>query len=159
MPVIVIGADTPLGAEVTAALSGRAGEVRAFVTDPAAAQTLRDLGVKVAIGDVSDASHIDGAARRAFAAVIIADSAEDGRERSFASSPSAVHAAWAEGLKGAAIQRLIWVGPGAEVPAPLAAATPERAAVDTTSYDPEQIAAEVARLDDLASLEGATEPG
>ena len=158
MPVIVIGADTEVGSAVATSLTNRDGEVRAFVSNPAAVGPLRKRGVKVAIGDVSDASHIDGAARRAFAAVVIAECGEDGRERSFAATPAAVHAAWAEGLRGAEIQRLIWVGPGAGVPDPLAQAAPEVAAVDTSDRSAQEIATEVARLDDLASLDAEQPP-
>ena len=85
MPVIVIGADTTLGAEITNGLVPRDGEVRAFVTDPEAARALRDLGIKVAVGDVSDGSHVGGAALNCFCAILIADATSDDRERAFAS--------------------------------------------------------------------------
>ena len=66
MPVIVIGADTPTGHAVVDALLPRRGEVRAFVSDPTEAAALKERGVKVAVGDVSDGSHIGGAATQGF---------------------------------------------------------------------------------------------
>ena len=95
MPVIVIGADTPTGEAVLDALLPRDGEVRAFVTDVAYGTALKDRGVKVAIGDVSDGSHVGGAAMRAFCAIAAVEAAHDERERSFAKTPDAVVAAWA----------------------------------------------------------------
>ncbi len=159
MPVIVIGADTVSGGAVAPALTHREGEVRAFVTDLESAGPLRRLGIKVAVGDVSDSSHIDGAARRAFVAVLIAECGTDDRERAFAASAEALSAAWAEGLAGAGVHRLIWVGPGSELPGTLAAATPEWAVVNTQGRSPNEIAAEVGRLDNLASLDSGAGSG
>lgn len=109
MPVIVIGADTPIGASIIDALLPRDGEVRAFVTDAATGLALKDRGAKVAIGDVSDGSHVGGAALNAFCAVVVGEAAVDDRERSFAADPAAVVAAWAEGLADAAVARVIAV--------------------------------------------------
>ncbi|NNF70315.1 MAG: short chain dehydrogenase, partial [Acidimicrobiia bacterium] len=58
MPVIIVGADSPQGNELVAALRQDRSEVRAFITEPAAGDGLRALGAKVAIGDVTDASHV-----------------------------------------------------------------------------------------------------
>ena len=151
MPVIVVGADTEFGRAIVARLSGRDGEVRAFVTNPSAVQELRDLGIKVAVGDVSDGSHVGGAALQAFSAVLVAEAATDGRERAFAPTPEAVLAAWLEGIADAGVRRVIWVGAG-EMPASVAECGLERAAIDTDAHSPEEAAAEVFRLDDLASL-------
>lgn len=153
MPVLVIGADTKVGEAVVRSLARRDGELRAFITDPTAADSLRALGVKVAIGDVSDASHISGAALRAFAAVIIAECGRDDRERAFAASPAELNRGWAEGLAEAGVQRIIWVGPVSEPPGPLQDAAPELVAIDTSGRVPDDIAAEVARADDAASLD------
>ena len=60
MPVIVIGADTSQGRAVIEGLVEPGREVRAFVSDPAIGAELRELGVKVALGDVSDDSHVQG---------------------------------------------------------------------------------------------------
>jgi putative NADH-flavin reductase len=144
MPVIVIGADTAPGREVVAALAGRDGEVRAFVTDRRAAPGLRHLGAKVAIGDVSDGSHVGAAAIGCYTAVVIASAAEDERERSFATRVAEVHAAWAEALEDANISRVIWVG-GDPPPAAISKLT-----ADLTTVDParDTLAAEVQKLDE-----------
>ncbi|RPI24562.1 MAG: hypothetical protein EHM57_02600 [Actinobacteria bacterium] len=146
MPVIVVGADTDLGAEVVAALVGRAGEVRAFVTDPGAGDAMRRLGVKVAVGDVSDGSHIAGAAHDCFAAVFDPLAAADARERAFAATADAVMRGWAGALRDAAVRRAIWLGD--EVPAVIATAVAESVAVKRDDAAP----AIVRRLDEMASL-------
>jgi len=151
MPVIIIGADTEYGPAVASALSRRHGEVRAFVTDPASAESLRGLGIKVAVGDVSDGSHIEGAAHDAYSAVLMAEAALDGRERSFAASYDGVVGAWRQGLADAGVKRLIWIGPDA-IPAALATWI-ESAAIDTGAFTPDEAGSEAARLDDLAALE------
>jgi putative NADH-flavin reductase len=153
MPVIVIGADTEYGLAVTEGLTHRNGEVRAFVTDPDSVPLLRAAGVKVAIGDISDASHIEGAAHQAFSAVLMAQAAVDDRERSFATSPEAVWSAWAAGLRDAGVQRLIWVGPDGGPPPTIPSTSSEWATVDVRGRSSQQVAAEVVRLDDLAELD------
>ncbi len=151
MPVIIVGADTAVGAAIVEALLPRRGEVRVFVSDPDAAARLKRRGTKVALGDVSDGSHIGAAALSAFDAVLIAEAATDDRERSFASDEAAVFAEWAEALNEAEPQRAIWVGDGG-VPDPIAAAVAESAAVDTTGRDLSDIAVEVAELDEAPTL-------
>jgi uncharacterized protein YbjT (DUF2867 family) len=151
MPVIIIGADTEYGPAVASALSRRQGEVRAFVTDPATAEPLRALGIKVAVGDVSDASHIEGAAHDAFSAVLMAEAALDGRERSFAASYEKVVDAWKQGLADAGVKRLIWIGPDA-MPSTLATWI-ESASIDAGAMTPDEAGSEAARLDDLAAIE------
>lgn len=149
MPVIVIGADTVIGRAAVDALLPGAAELRAFVTDPDEINALKARGVKVAVGDVSDGSHVGGAAMRAFCAVLVPEAACDGRERSFAASPAAVVSAWADGLRDAGVHRAIWV----EHPAVdggaglLAGAVAEVAVVETAGRTAEEIAAEIARLE------------
>lgn len=109
MPVIVIGADTPVGRVLVLALADTDQEVRAFVTDPAERDRLRPLGVKVAVGDVSDSSHVEGACTNAFTAVLVAAASTDERERSFARTPEAVLRGWAEAVAAADVRRVIWV--------------------------------------------------
>ena len=109
MPVIVIGADTPTGRAIVEALVEPEREVRAFVTDPEVGAELRSLGVKVATGDISDATHIEGASTRCFSAVLIEEAATDSRERSFARDIAAVFRAWADGISAAGVSRAIWV--------------------------------------------------
>ena len=111
MPVMVVGADTELGRVVAAALTARDGEVRAFVTDPSSADPLRALGIKVAVGDVSDASHIEGAAHDVFSAVLLSEAASDDRERSFAASFVEVVCACKQGVIVAGAKRILWIGP------------------------------------------------
>jgi uncharacterized protein YbjT (DUF2867 family) len=155
MPVIVVGADTVYGSAVAEALSARDGEVRAFVTDPESAPPLRALGIKVAIGDVSDASHIAGASHGAFSAVMIAEAGLDDRERSFAASYQALLAAWAEALRDAGVSRIIWVAAEEHLPEPLATIGVPGAVVDTRHTSTRQAAAQAARLDDLAAIDPA----
>jgi len=151
MPVIVIGADTPLGMATMNALLPRSGEVRAFVTSPQAAEDLRRRGVKVALGDVSDGSHVGAAALNAYCAVLMADAAADDRPRAFADSPQAVIASWVEGLNDAKVARVIYVGdrPG---PTGRAGLNIDVAYVNTSDRSPAAIAAEIAALEDAAEL-------
>ena len=149
MPAIVIGADTEVGKAVVSALLNRLGEVRAFVSAPEAGVKFKKLGVKVAVGDISDASHIGPAALNAFSAILIAEAAGDERERSFAKDPAAVVDVWAESLTDAVVRRIIWVGPSA-APAMLVTVAPELLEVSTLDRDPTDIAREVAKLDDAA---------
>ena len=149
MPAIVIGADTDIGRAVVTALLNRQGEVRAFVSQAPVGAELKKLGVKVALGDVSDASHIGPAARNAFSAILIAEAAADERERSFATDPQAVFAVWAEALMDAGVKRIIWVGPS-RAPKKLTTMETEFFAVATRERDPAEIGREVAKLDDAA---------
>lgn len=154
MPVIIVGADTPTGEAVVHALSDREGEVRAFVSDPSVADDLKARGVKVAVGDLSDASHLGGAGLNAFSAVLIAAAAVDGRPLAFAPDTDGVFDAWAEGVRDAGVQRVIWVEDVAR-PGPrkrLRAAAPEFAVVAAGSRRADQVAADVAALDDTAQL-------
>ena len=144
MPVIVIGADTPVGRKIVPALKPASGELRVFVSDDKASKQLRKYA-KVAVGDVSDGSHVGGAALGAFCAVAILDAARDGRDRSFADSPQAVLAQWADGLRDAGVQRVIVVGDGRHLPAPdpLAGAAPEYRFVEVRDRAQSEITAEV----------------
>lgn len=151
MPVVVVGADTSLGAATLEALLPRNGEVRAFVTSPAVAAELRGRGVKVALGDVSDGSHVGGAALNAFCAVLVGEAASDDRERSFAADPDAVLEAWIEGLNDAKVSRaiVVWDQAPPELVAQLAA---ETVVVTTAGRSPNEVAAEVADLEEVAEL-------
>ncbi len=148
---MIIGADTTLGPAIVDALAGRDGEVRAFVSATEAIDGLRSRGVKTAVGDISDGTHIGGAALHAFAAVIIAEAASDDRERAFAADPAAVFDQWADGLRDAGVTRAIWVA-DTPIPTAIATAVREHASVVITDRDPNDIAAEVARLDEAATL-------
>ena len=153
MPVIVIGADTTLGHVIVDALLGRQGEVRAFVTDHDAGVSLKQRGVKVAVGDVSDASHVASACLGAFTAVLVPDAALDGRERSFAPDAAAVLEGWAAALAEAEVRRIVILDDGGgAVPAGLERAAPEVATVATAGVQAADVAAEVARLDEAAQI-------
>ncbi len=155
MPVIVIGADTSIGEAITALLTAREGEVRAFVSSASAALLLRKSGVKVAVGDVSDGSHVEGAALGCFSAVVIPEAAFDRRERSFTDSPPTTVATWVSALSNASVRRLIWLE-DSRVAAPIehsAGSTIQVVVVDTKQRPSAEIAAEVALFDALASPE------
>lgn len=151
MPVIVVGADTPLGEAIMDELLPRDSQVRAFVSSPTAAAELRERGVKVALGDVSDGSHVGGAALNAFCAVLVHEAAIDDRERSFAADPASVLAAWVEGVNDAEVTRtiIVWDDPP---PQPLADIGSEKVVVTVSDRSLHDIATEVARLEDLAEL-------
>jgi putative NADH-flavin reductase len=147
MPVLVVGADTAVGEAVVAALAPIATEVRAFVTDPATFDELRACGATVAVGDVSDASHLAGAALGAFSSILVAAAAADARERAFASSPIEVYDAWIEAMRDAGIRRIIWVGDA--VPEGIGALDAEVVAVDPAG---DAVVERIIALDDAADL-------
>ena len=145
MPVIVIGADTENGDRVIERLIKPPREVRAFVTDPDSAIRLKERGVKVALGDLSDESHVEGASLRCFSAVLIAEAAEDDRERSFAATPTEVMTGWARAVERSGVKRVIWVAAGATP----AVDVDEVAVVDPDERD---LPARVAALDDAQEI-------
>lgn len=118
MPVIVIGADTRLGGAIVERLLEPDREIRVFVSDPEAAEKLRGMGVKTALGDVSDFSHVGAACTGVFTAVLVGEAARDGRERSFADHQRAVFEGWAEAVNEAGAARIIWVGVADPPPTP-----------------------------------------
>ncbi len=145
MPVIIVGADTEAGMTVLPALDPASGEIRVFVTDVEVADKLRGR-IKVAVGDLSDGSHVGGAALGAFCAVAIAHAAFDERERHFASTPAEVFAQWADGLRDAGIGRVIVVGTEEEIPQPdpLSSIGADYVVVTTDGITAADIAAKVA---------------
>jgi nucleoside-diphosphate-sugar epimerase len=145
MPVIVVGADTTQGRAVVEGLIEPGREVRAFVTDVDAATELRRAGVKVALGDVSDDSHVEGAAMNCFTAVLITEAARDDRERSFATSEEQVLRGWASATSASGVTRVIWVHDGE---APRVAVREVR----TVSPDHPDLVEEVVALDDARTL-------
>lgn len=106
---MVVGADTTTGRSILERFLDPRREVRAFVTDPRASEELRKQGVKVALGDVSDDSHLTGACLNCFSVVLVGEAAQDDRLRSFAPNPSAVLESWARAAVAAGVQRVIWV--------------------------------------------------
>ncbi|MCP4965187.1 MAG: hypothetical protein GY926_08115 [bacterium] len=145
MPVIVIGADTTAGQAVVAALRPASGEIRVFVSDDAAGADYR-CAAKVAVGDISDGTHVGGAAIGAFCAVVVACAAHDTRDRHFAPTPAAVFAQWADGLHDAGIGRVIVIGDRTEIPIPdpLAAIGAEYVVVGSGGLPVAEVAGRVA---------------
>jgi putative NADH-flavin reductase len=146
MPTIVIGADTGPGLAIIGALTQPGREVRAFVSDPEIVAELKRRGVKVALGDVSDDSHIEGAALHCFTAVLVTDAARDNRERSFATTEVDVLEAWGRAVVNAGVRRVIWVLDGE----PPAVEVPEMARV--SPGDP-GLARRVLELDDARVIQ------
>jgi len=150
MPVIVVGADTPVGEAIVAAVLPSAAEMRAFISDEQFADSLRSCGVKVALGDVSDFSHVEAAALNCFCAILVVDAAGDRRARAFASDPPEVVEGWARAVRNAGINRIIWVSrEGDHIPLP--APTPEVATV-LLGTGLEETADQVAHLEGLGSI-------
>jgi uncharacterized protein YbjT (DUF2867 family) len=145
MPVIVVGADTPKGRAVIEGLMEPGREVRAFVSDPDAGAELRELGVKVALGDVSDDSHVQGACTNCFTAVLITEAALDGRERFFATNETQVLEGWASATAASGVTRVIWVHHGEPPPV-------EVREVRTVSPDHPDLVTQVSALDDARVL-------
>ncbi len=146
MPVIVVGADTEAGESILNALYSPDREIRVFVSDPSRVDSYRARGIKVALGDVSDDSHVEGAATRCFSAVLIGTAARDGRERSFAKDERAVLDGWASATANSQVKRVIWV----DVEDPPASNAPEEASV---ALDEDDYAIRVAELDEAHSIE------
>jgi hypothetical protein len=117
MPVLVIEADTDLGHAIVPALRPASGEVRLFASDAAAVARYRGVA-KVAVGDISDGTHVGGAATGAFCAIVIAAAAHDERERYFAAGTRELFRQWADGLAESGISRVIVVGDPPQVPEP-----------------------------------------
>ena len=147
MPVMVVGADTPVGEAIIREVIDPDREFRALVSDPSVGVRLKEAGVKVAMGDVSDASHVSAACLRCHTVVLVCDAASDGREISFAADAGELLGQWAQAVSEAGAKRVIWV---ANHPVP-EAQIPEQATVDS-DLSPEQIATRVADLDDAAVL-------
>lgn len=112
MPILVVGADTAPGEEILTRFTDPRREVRVFVSDEDAATRMRERGIKVATGDVSDFGHIEAAATRCFSVVLIAEAAIDDRERSFANTPDEVLTGWAVAVANSQVRRVIWVSDG-----------------------------------------------
>jgi nucleoside-diphosphate-sugar epimerase len=145
MPVIVVGADTDVGEDIVRRLADPVREIRVFVTDVDKGLEMREKGLKVAVGDVSDDSHVEAAATRCFSAVLIAEAAEDDRERSFAANPDEVLRGWARAVSNSSVPRVIWV---------ISKEPPETQAPEVVSVDPgdPDVARRVFELDEAHSI-------
>jgi nucleoside-diphosphate-sugar epimerase len=146
MPLIVVGADTSAGRAILGSLNPTEREIRLFVSDEETGGELRARGFKVAIGDVSDESHIQAALMRCFTAVLVAEAASDDRERSFAASSDEVLASWARAAGASGVRRLIWV---------LSGSAPESSIGEVAVVDPAdpQLPERVLALDDARTLD------
>lgn len=145
MPVIVVGADTDVGARILEGLHDPEREIRVFVSDEARGAELRERGYKVALGDVSDESHVEAASTKCFSAILIAEAAQDSRERSFADDAAAVLRGWANAMRNSKVNRVIWVT-GEE--------HPQTKVVEVAAVRPDdpEVADVVRRLDDAQSI-------
>jgi len=148
MPVIVIGADTPTGRAIVHRLAATGGEVRAFVSAAPEAAVLRARGVKVAVGDLSDASHIGAAAAGAFSAILLPAATVDGRLLSFAAPAGAV-TGWLRAADEAGVSRVIVVGEAADL---RLEGRPQVVVVPTAGRTEDEIAAAVVALDEADRL-------
>jgi uncharacterized protein YbjT (DUF2867 family) len=153
MPAIVIGADTPLGGQILSALLNRGGEVRAFVSRRKAGDLLKETGAKVAVGDLSDGSHIAAAAYQAFTAILVESSLNDGRELAFAAA-EAVPALWKEALREAGVERAIWVDHSGDLD--VSSSAPEVKQVMSKGRSHQELADHIADLNDLRHLKPDT---
>ncbi len=145
MPVIVVGADTSPGRAILDRLNQPDREIRAFVSSEETALELKEEGVKVALGDVSDEGHVEGASLRCFSAVLVAEAASDDRERSFATSAEDVLTGWARAVANSQVTRVIWV---------TGSAPPVTAIEEVATVDPADpgLADRVAALDDAQRI-------
>lgn len=146
MPLIIVGADTVSGEEILERLEGPGRDVRVFVSDESSVGKLKKRGFKVALGDVSDESHIEAAASKCFSAILITDAATDTRERSFADSREDVLAAWTRAMSAADVKRVIWVTSGPTPP------TPTKEVAVVAPGDPDLVK-KVLELDDAQTIE------
>ena len=146
--MIVVGGDTPLGRAIVQRLRQRRGEVRVFVSSPDEAATLRGQGVKVALGDLSDTSHVGGAAKGAFCAVLVVEAADDGRELAFA-GPLEIVGGWLQAVEQAGVTRVIVAG---TLPGSPPAGIPEVALLPGAGMTAADLAEAVAALDDVERL-------
>lgn len=157
MPVIIVGADAPVGELIVEAVAPAAAEVRAFISDVERADEFKQRGAKVAVGDVSDHSHVEGACLHCFCAILVMDAASDSRERSFAPHARAVFQGWGLAIAAAGVRRAIWVGAPADLEV-LPEPDPGNMETARVSTDPARhphlrsVAGEVARLEGLRRL-------
>ncbi|GCD95087.1 NAD(P)H-binding protein [Embleya hyalina] len=105
MPVVVTGADQPLGRAVALELALSGGEVRATVRDRTAAGALRAAGVRVAVSDLSDPLRL-GAVLAGAHTVLHLDRGPDGR-----GSPADTWEWFLEAVEGTDVQRIVTVLP------------------------------------------------
>ena len=136
-----------MGSKIVAALLEPGREVRAFVSDPDVAAQLKQRGVKVGLGDVSDPSHLEGCCLDCFSTVFITEAAGDHRERAFATDQAEILAGWAEAAQTAGVKRVLWVTADGNVP--------DVDGVETAIIPhgpPDEVASRVVEYDDARDL-------
>lgn len=116
-----------------------------FVSNPDRGLEMKRAGFKVAVGDVSDESHVEAASTRCFSAVLVTEASSDDRERSFATTPDQVLQGWARAVVTSEVTRVIWV---------TGASHPETSVDEVAVVDPSEpdVARIVFELDEVASL-------
>ena len=152
VPVLVVGADTPVGATIVNALTDREGELRCFVTDLDVAADLRSLPAKVALGDVSDGSHVGAAGLNCFSIVFICAAATDTRERAFCTTPAQVFEQWQEAITMAGARRIIWVEDAGTTGSGSRITANEIAVIAGAELSDRDIAERVVALDEVSDL-------
>lgn len=145
--MMIVGADTELGLRLARTVTSPDREIRAFVSDPHTADHLRSLGVKVALGDVSDPTHIGAACTGVFTVVFVTEAAHDERVRDFIDNPATLIESWGEAAVEAGARRVIWVGD--DPPAPTPGCEFATVGADLTI---EQQVARIVELDDALRL-------
>ena len=133
-------------------VSRSAAEVRAFISDDRRVDELKAKNVKVALGDISDSSHVEAAGLNCFCAVLVVDAAIDARERAFAVDRVEVLEGWAEAIRNAGVRRAIWVGTD-DTLLQIPPSAPEVATV-IVGRDMEAAVREVAHLEGVRHLPG-----
>lgn len=138
---------------VVEALRNRDGELRCFVTDPDIAVGLRSSSAKVALGDVSDGSHVGGAGLNCFSMVFICAAATDVRERAFCTTPAQVFEQWQEAITMAGPRRVIWVENAGTAGSGSRIVANEVAVVAGADLTHREIADRVVALDEASDLD------
>ncbi|MET7298724.1 NAD(P)H-binding protein [Embleya sp. NPDC005575] len=105
MPVVVTGADQPLGRAVALELAASGGEVRATVRDRGAVGALRAAGIRVAVSDLCDPARL-GAVLEGAHTVVHLDRGADGD-----GSPGDTWGWLLEAAEGTDLQRIVTVLP------------------------------------------------
>ncbi|MFI6582005.1 NAD(P)H-binding protein [Embleya sp. NPDC050493] len=105
MPVVVTGADQPLGRAVALELAASDGEVRATVRDRGAVGALRAAGIRVAVSDLCDPGRL-GAVLEGAHTVLHLDRGEGGD-----GSPGDTWEWLLEAAEGTDLQRIVTVLP------------------------------------------------
>ncbi|WP_406282519.1 NAD(P)H-binding protein [Embleya sp. NBC_00896] len=107
MPVVVTGADQPLGRAVALELAAMGGEVRATVRTRAAVGALRAAGIRVAVSDLSDPQRL-GAVLEGAHTVLHLDRGPEGLD-----SPGDTWEWLLEAAEGTDVHRIVTVLPQA----------------------------------------------